>query len=92
MSKLELYMRPLAIFDPTNKDHRQYYFNFLATGSWHGCPYRWAMYEDAGHLQGVIQRSILDYYMGKEFKGVVKEPQQLVRQKRKKTVDNQPKR
>lgn len=88
MSKLELYVRPLAIFDPSNKDHRQYYHNFLATGSWKGCPYRWAILEDVGNIQGTIQIALLKHYMGKEFKDVVKEPQKLVRQKRKKTVDN----
>ena len=88
MSKLELYQRPLAIFDAGNKDHRQYYFNFLATGSWRGCPYRWAIPDDVGNLQGMIQRKLLEHYMGREFKGVVKEPQILVRQKKQKTVDN----
>ncbi len=88
MSKLELYVRPLAIFDPSNKDHRQYYFNFLKQGSWKGCPYRWAIPEDIGNLQGIIQTKLLEHYMGKEFKGVVKEPQKLVRQKKRKTVDN----
>jgi hypothetical protein len=88
MSKLEMYMRPLAIFDAGNKDHRQYYFNFMETGSWIRCPYRWAIPDDIGNLQGMIQRSILSYYMSKEFNNVVKEPQHLVRQKRQKTVDN----
>lgn len=88
MSKLELYMRPLAIFDAGNKDHRQYHFNFMQTGSWSGCPYRWAIPDDVGNLQGMIQRSILSYYMSKEFGSVVKEPQHLVRQKRQETVDN----
>jgi hypothetical protein len=87
VSKLELYQRPLMIFDAANKQHRQYYFNFIKTGSWHGCPYRWAIPDDVGNLQGMIQRKLLDHYMGKEFKGVVKTPQTLIRQKKKKTVD-----
>ena len=87
MSKLELYMRPVAIFDAGNKVHRQYYYNFLTTGSWRNCPFRWAIEDDVGNLQGMIQRKLLEHYMGREFKGVVKEPQKLVRQKKKKVVD-----
>lgn len=88
MTKLELYVRPLVVFDAYKKEHRQLYFNYLATGSWKGCPYRFAVLDDHGHLIGHIQRELLEYYMGREFKGEVKETKVLVRQKRKKTVDN----
>lgn len=89
MSKLELYQRPLVMFDASNKQHRQYYFNFMQTGSWRDCPYRFVIQDDVGNLQGMIQRKLLDYYGGKEFKGVVKAPQLLIRQKRQKTVDKE---
>lgn len=86
MSKLELYQRPLVMFDAANKQHRQFYFNFMQTGSWRDCPYRFVIQDDVGNLQGMIQRKLLDYYGGKEFR-VVKKPQTLIRQKRQKTVD-----
>lgn len=89
MSKIELYMRPLVIFEPTNKEHRQLYFNFLQTGSWKDCPYRFAIPDDHGNLMGMIQIKMLRYYGEKEFKTVAEKPQVLVRQKRKKTVDKQ---
>jgi hypothetical protein len=88
MSRLELYGRPLVLFDAASKEHRQFFNNFLATGSWGSCPYRFAVADDHGHLIGHIQAELLKYYMGREFKGVAKEPQVKVRQKRKKTVDN----
>lgn len=86
MSKLELYQRPLVMFDAANKQHRQFYFNFMQTGSWRDCPYRFVIQDDVGNLQGMIQRKLLDYYGGKEFR-VVKKPQTLIRQKKQKTVD-----
>lgn len=88
MAKLELYLRPLVVFDASKKEHRQLYWNYLATGSWKGCPYRFAVEQDYGHLMGHIQRELMEYYMGREFKGEIKETAILIRQKRKKTVDN----
>lgn len=67
MSKLELYMRPLVIFDAGNKKHRGFYFDFLKTGSWRNCPYRFAIPEDVGNIQASIQRELLEYYAEKEF-------------------------
>lgn len=84
MSKLEIYVRPLTIFEAENKEHRRLYASFLRTGSWTDCPYRWAIPDDVGNLQGMIQRKLLDFYMGREFKSVAKEPQIQVRQKKRK--------
>lgn len=88
MAKLELYLRPLTVFDANKKEHRQLYWNYLATGSWKDCPYRFVVEEDYGNLMGHMQRELLEYYMGREFHGEVKETKILIRQKRKKTVDN----
>jgi hypothetical protein len=43
--------------------------------------------EDHGDLVTMIQRSLIAYYVNKEFKSK-KPPAPLVRQKKKKTVDN----
>lgn len=67
MSKLELYVRPLVLFDAGNKKHRHYYFDFLKTGSWKNCPVRFALHEDVGNIQGTIQRKMIEYYSEKEF-------------------------
>jgi hypothetical protein len=41
-----------------------------------------------GDLISMIRVVLIDYYVNKEFGPVVKVPQPLVRQKKKKTVDN----
>ncbi len=87
MSRLELFGRPYVIFDPANKDHRRYYNQFVQTHSWGECPVRFVVPEDHGDLVTMIQRSLITYYVTKEFK-VTKVPAPLVRQKKRKMVDN----
>jgi hypothetical protein len=87
MSRLDLFGRPWTVFDPENKDHRRWYHQFVLTTSWGHCPVRFVVPEDHGDLVTMIQRSLVAYYTEKEFKAA-KIPTPLVRQKRKKTVDN----
>lgn len=69
MSRLEYYARPLVAFDPANKEHRTHYANFLKYGGWGQCPVRFIVPEATGHdLVSLIQRSLLRYYVEKEFK------------------------
>jgi hypothetical protein len=88
MSKLNLFGRPWVVFNPANKAHRLHYHNFVITGSWGQCPFRFVVDDDHGDLVTMIQRTLIHYYTDKEFGTVVKKPQETVRQKRKKTVDN----
>ena len=92
MSLLNLFGRPFVMFDVANKDHRQHYYNFVKTGSWKDCPYRFEIEDGFGNLVGMIQVKLVMFYGSKEFKDVVKKPQTLVRQKKQKTVDNSTKR
>ena len=87
MSRLELFGRPYVVFDPENKAHRSYYNDFVVTQSWGSCPVRFVVADDQGDLVTMIQRSLINYYVQKEFKNKTI-PAPLVRQKRKKTVDN----
>jgi hypothetical protein len=87
MSRLDLFGRPWTVFDPENKDHRRWYHQFVLTSSWGHCPVRFVVPEDHGDLVTMIQRSLVAYYTEKEFKGK-KIPPPLVRQKKKKMVDN----
>jgi hypothetical protein len=86
MSRLELFGRPYVVFDPEDKDHRAYYHAFVETGSWGKCPVRFVVPEDHGDLVTMIQRSLIKYYVQKEFKNVAKKPQSLVIRKRKKRL------
>ena len=87
MSRLDLFGRPWTVFDPENKDHRRWYNEFVKTTSWGHCPVRFVVPEDHGDLVTMIQRSLVAFYTQKEFKAS-KVPAPLVRQKKKKVVDN----
>lgn len=79
MSKLQLYGRPWVIFDATNKDHRKWFADFNKNLTWARCPVRFVVNEDHGDLITQIQRSLIQYYVDKEFtkarENVVKKPQ-----------------
>lgn len=72
MSRLEYYCRPLVAFDPNNKEHRRYYAEFLHNGGWGRCPVRFICPDEAGmNLVTLIQRSLVEHYVSKEFKGIL---------------------
>lgn len=81
MSTLELHGRPFVVFDPRNKDHRRYYHQFVLTASWGKCPVRFVVPEDHGDLLTMIQRSLVKYYVEREFKTVAKKPQNKSRKR-----------
>jgi hypothetical protein len=88
MGILELSGRPYTVFDPDNKQHRSFYHDFVQHGTWGRCPYRFVVPENHGDLVTMIQQCLVEHYVNKEFQSVAKKPQSLVRQKKKKTVDN----
>lgn len=68
MSKLEYYSRPLVAFDPSNKEHRTFYYKFVETRSWGHCPVRFIVPDATGmDLIRLIQIELLNYYVAKEF-------------------------
>jgi hypothetical protein len=92
MSKLEFFSRPLVAFDPNNKQHREWYNDFIKYRGWGRCPVRFICPDVSGmNLVTMIQQQLIEYYVNKEFNRVAKTPQKTVAQKRKKTVDKQPK-
>jgi hypothetical protein len=68
MSRLQLIGRPFIVFDPKNKDHRRWYFEFVESATWGRCPVRFVVPDDHGDLITMIQRSLVEYYVKKEFK------------------------
>jgi len=81
MSALELHGRPYVVFDPNDKQHRRFYSEFVRTASWGHCPVRFVVPEDHGDLVTMIQRSLVKYYVEREFPRVVKKPQRMSRKK-----------
>jgi len=80
MSKLEYYARPLVAFDPKNKDHRRYYYEFIEFRGWGRCPVRFICPESSGSdLTLMIKNQLAEFYVHKEFA-----------QTAKKTVDKKP--
>jgi hypothetical protein len=69
MSRLEYYNRPLVAFDPANKEHRRFYYNFLETNTWGTCPVRFICPAETGmDLVKMIQTQLVEYYVRQEFK------------------------
>ena len=68
MSLLEFYGRPLVAFDPSNKEHRKHWFNFLTHGGWGSCPVRFIVPDSNGQdLVTMIQHNLVQYYVDREF-------------------------
>ncbi len=56
------------MFDPANKQHRGYFYEFMERGTWGRCPYRFIIQD--GHrdsLVNQIQKMLLNYYINAEF-------------------------
>lgn len=69
MSILTMSSRPEVVFDPSNRLHRQWVTAFLKTGSWRGCPVRFALAEEQGYFMAQIQKSLLMWYAQQEDSG-----------------------
>ena len=85
MSRLALYGRPYVIFDATNREHRQWFANFNKSGAWGNCPVRFVVDDDHGDLITMIQRSLIQFYVDKEFAKDRVRPKSVAKTQRKKT-------
>ena len=66
---LDLHMRPTICFDSTNHEHRRWFSEFQKNRTWSKCPVRFAIPNDhhGGDLISTIQKTLLAYYVSKEF-------------------------
>jgi hypothetical protein len=80
MSVLELSGRPFTVFDPSNKEHRGFYNEFVKHSTWGRCPYRFVVPDDHGNLITLIQRKLVEYYVNQEFE----RPHRVVKKQRTK--------
>ena len=67
MSKLEYFGRPLVAFDPSNKQHRKWFFEFQARKTWGRCPVRFINPDENGDLITLCQQKLIQFYVSKEF-------------------------
>ena len=67
MSLLNLSGRPFTVFDPSNKEHRKYYHDYVKHNTWSRCPYRFIVPDTHGDLITMIQRSLVRFYSEHEF-------------------------
>lgn len=67
MSRLSFIGRPWVAFDPHNRQHRAWFSEFQRSGTWGRCPVRFIVSDDHGDLLTMIQRSLIKYYVEKEF-------------------------
>ena len=72
MSKLAYSGRPWAVFDASNKQHRQWFAEFESRRTWGKCPVRFIITDDQGDLLTMIQRKLVAYYTSKEFRVNIK--------------------
>lgn len=68
MSTLITKLRPLVVFDASNRTHRQYFNEFLKTQSWGKCPVRFTVDDsESNNIVSVMQRQVSLYYTDLEF-------------------------
>ena len=72
MSRLQLHGRQFMVFNANNKEHRKWFADFNASRKWGNCPVRFVLNDAHGDLITQIQRELIQFYVDKEFKTVVK--------------------
>ncbi len=89
MSRLEYLARPLVAFDPANKAHRRWYFEFVEYGGWGTCPVRFICPDDHGSdLTIMIKNMMVAHYIQKEFQMVAQKANKMVDKKAKRHYNN----
>jgi hypothetical protein len=68
MSKLAFLGRPWVAFDPSNKEHRQWFYEFTVHNGWGHCPVRFICPDSSGgDLIMMIRNDLVKYYTNREF-------------------------
>lgn len=72
MSLLEMYKRPVVMFDAKNADHRKWFASFARDHSWKGCPVRFVVTDVNGNLSDnlvvAMSNQVTMFYLNQEFK------------------------
>lgn len=64
---LGVFNRPVVLFDPANKDHRRWAWQFFRDRSWKGCPVRFALPDGEDNVCSMIERMMMSHYIQREF-------------------------
>ena len=64
---LQFNSRPYVYFDPSNKQHREYYNDFTQSKTWAHCPVRFILAGSAVDLPTMINNLLINYYTNQEF-------------------------
>lgn len=67
MNKLLLNCRPGAVFDPTNRDHRNAYYTFIMNASWSRSPFQFILEPGFDDIPTMCRIRLCEYYVTKEF-------------------------
>jgi hypothetical protein len=67
MSTLNIKQRPTVVFDPSIRQHREWYHMFLTRRTWGACPVRFMVDDQTGDLISFINKKLLTYYVSVEF-------------------------
>lgn len=70
MSLMLLVGRPWTVFDPANRQHRLWYYQFVKLGTWGKCPVRFILPTYETDLISMINQQLIEYYTANEFKKV----------------------
>jgi hypothetical protein len=61
------YVRPTEVFVASNKKHREYYLQYMATNSWGNCPIQLKSADSTLSLATYAREQLIRYYISKEF-------------------------
>ena len=60
-------VRPTVLFDPSNREHRQFAHQFLTERTWRNCPYVFALPEGYDNVHNLINTKLALWYSAQEF-------------------------
>lgn len=84
---LNLYGRPMVVFDVQNKEHRRMAHHFLKTRTWRDCPVQFALPIGEDNVYTMIMRLMTEFYTQREFGPL---PVDEMEYRRKEIVANAP--
>lgn len=67
MNSLLRSIRPVQVFDATNRKHRESFAKYVATNSWNHSDVKYVANQPTQSDVGVMTRQLVEFYTKKEF-------------------------